>query len=722
MGTRVLIGNSIPPGVGQLRVHKELKLGDIVLTMVPRKKQDALAVAKYCRENQIYLCFSEFLWRGEETLGWPWRQHVSRRQFYSREDVDEIVDAAGEYYFGRIAIGEIGGVLYWPKAYTIGRGEKNWESLPPADTVEQAKKTYVDYVRRWLDFERDEIGKGPLMNVDSSLVQKYLHEAGIDIFCLEVMPGDPQLMHAATRGAARAWDKPWGAHIAMQCYGGVRFDELWNKRWRTAFLYSHLAGAEFIYPESGHYGYGPVGANKAYNFASKEMKRVRGVIRETYQFARIHQRPDNGPRVGVGVVYGNLDGAPGCWNRYAWGQYSDDKWLEGPPERGWRFVDGFHRKQEWARETVQGETDFSGNPPFGQYDLVPIEASVDVLKRYPCLVFLAWNTMTPAIYGKLKEYVRDGGHLVMSLAHLSTHTDRAADLKLYRNGDYHDLFGVKIVGREDRDVRGIKCMADSSLPGYQFPRWRIGTDPRFLGRIAPAKVEVSTARVISGWSDTYHISEEDLAARPILVENTLGKGKAFLTTVWQYPADEGIRPFTEDVLRTVLAGEQGEIRLLSSDRVRYAVYDGKLPGSSKPYNVVYLLNTDPDCAYQARLWVRGRTTAPFDLPANELRLAYVCRDAVLVPESKCVDVKSWKPSKTGHQVRLYSAAEQNIEIHNVGRSKLKVFLNGKAAACEPGTAAVVALARAADPDRKEFFAADFLEEPAVKHRGAGLPY
>ena len=84
--------------------------------------------------------------------------------------------------------------------------------------------------------------------------------------------------------------------------------------------------------------------------------------------------------VTLGVVHGNLDGAPGLWNRYVWGQFIGNKWKEGPAERGWRLVDKFHRKEDWPKESVQGEPDFSGNPPYGQYDVVPIEAPLSVLK------------------------------------------------------------------------------------------------------------------------------------------------------------------------------------------------------------------------------------------------------------------------------------------------------------------------------------------------------
>lgn len=718
-----LIGSSIPAGVDQLQLHVRLKQGDIVLTLLPQTRAAALAVARACREQGIHLVFSEMLHRGSEDVGWPWRRKVCRTDFLSKADLDEVIAAAGPYYYGRVCIGEIGGVLYWPKAYTIGRRADNWENLPPCRDHAEAATAYVAYCRRWLDFERVEIGGGPLMDVDSSLLFKYHAMAGVDILCLEVMPGDPHLMHAAIRGAARAHGLPWGAHIAMQCYGGMVFDELYQKRWRTSLFFSFIAGADFIYPESGHYTYANTARGQRFGFASPEMRRVRRAIREAWQFARVHQRPPAGPQVRLGVVHGHHDGAPGLWNRYAWGQYHDPAWLEGPAERGWELVDQFHRRGDWSRETVQGDEDPSGNPPAGQYDVVPIEAPAEVLQRYACLLFLGWNTMTAEIYEKLRRYVAAGGHLVMWLPQLSTRTDRTAPMALFRDGDVADLFGCRVSGRLPTDVRGIKCRQNSALPSWRFPLWRIRTDPRFLGNLTPAAaVELTTGQVISGHSDFYDSSDEELRRNAVLVENRLGRGMAYLVALWEYPADEGVLRFSRDLLRVVLQGEQDPFRVVCHDRLRYAVYAGRTPRGSTPYRVVYLLNTDPDVPALARFWVHGRCTPRVTVEAGELRLAYRLGDCILIPEDKCIDLSSVLRERRQYVVRAFSVRSQTVLVFNTGRSPFCVTLNGRCVRVPPGGEAAVRLGRRVDPARQAFFEAGFLEEPQLEWPEAGLPY
>ncbi|HRU05472.1 MAG TPA: hypothetical protein P5137_06820 [Candidatus Brocadiia bacterium] len=719
MGQPLWIGASVPAGVKYLEAFRKLKLGECVLTLLPVDHAEALAVARYCKRRRIHLYFSELLCRGEadKGAGRPAGRNMPRRKFFSKAALEEVFDAAGEYYHGRMTIGEAGGVLYWPRAYLINRRAQCWANLKPVETMEEAHKEYIRYLKRFIRFELEKIGRGPLLDVDSALVFKYHAEAGIDNLCLESMPGDPHRMHAAIRGAAKAYDKPWGTHIAMSCYGGMRLDELYLKRWKTAVFHAAICGAGYIWPESGHFVYDQRNGEK-FAFRSPQMLRVRRILREAYQFSKVHRRPLDGPRVTFGVVHGNHDGAPGLWNPSAWGQTDDRKWLAGPAEDGWELVDTFHRKNDWPKETILGDMDFSGNPPYGQYDAVPIEAPLKVLKSYSCLVFLGWNTMTLAIYDKLKAYVQAGGHLVMSLPHLSTRTDRAAEMKLFRGGDFRDLFGVKILGKDEKAVRGIKCTVDSSLPRWRMPRWRVCTDPRFLGAFTPARVKVTSARVLCGHDVFYDITPEQLASQPVLVENSLGKGKAFLVTVWEYPADKGIARFTEDLLRVALAGEQGEIRLLASDRVRYAVYDSREPECQ----VVYLLNTDPDCPCQARLWVRGGMTRFFVLPANELRVAWIREGVVVTPESKMTDVAQWDVGGGRHTLKVFTAVDQGVEVHNTTDKDVKVTINGESRVCPAGKAVRMALKRRADPARKEFFAAGFLEEPDFCWEPADLPY
>jgi hypothetical protein len=112
---RVINGASLPPGVGSLEAFRRLKLDDMVLTAIPRTKAEALAVARTCAQNSVFLCFSDLLYRGGFDLCWAWRERVPRDRFFSRADMEDIIKTAGPYYFGRYVVGEIGCVSTRPK-------------------------------------------------------------------------------------------------------------------------------------------------------------------------------------------------------------------------------------------------------------------------------------------------------------------------------------------------------------------------------------------------------------------------------------------------------------------------------------------------------------------------------------------------------------------------------------------------------------------------------
>ena len=253
--------------------------------------------------------------------------------------------------------------------------------------------------------------------------------------------------YAAIRGASKSCGKrEWGSHIAMSWYGGVPWDKMYFKRWKTALYYAYIAGATFIYSEGGHFGINYLGLN--HKFDSPECKRFRKVLREFYHFCQLHPRPSKGPEVKIAFIQGRFDGNAGHGSRYTWGQFAEG-WEHQEPEHSLDYLDNLFHRERWFSNTLSGDMDFSGNPPFGQYDILPIEAPLKVLREYTLLVFLGWNTIAEEDYDKLKSYVRGGGHLVMSLSHLNTNPSRNLEkMKLYNNGDFSDLFGLIIKGRE----------------------------------------------------------------------------------------------------------------------------------------------------------------------------------------------------------------------------------------------------------------------------------
>jgi hypothetical protein len=714
MGIHVRSGISAPAGMVGPRLVKELKLGNIIMAALSYDKDEAMRVSRFCKDNCIYLIFAEIVQRGCCDIGSPWGENkIPREEFYTKAELDEICAAAGEYYLGRLTTCEAGGMLYWMREYLIGRKENAYDTLPAVETVDEAKKVFLETIRKSYEFERNELGGGKLIAIEASALTRYILEAGTDDIILEMVPGKSMFSFAALRGACRAYNKEsYQSHIAMGWYGGICLDTAWQKRWKMSLYASFMAGCDGIYPETGHLTYEHMGRNLG--FESSEMTESRRTLREFNQFSQIHSRPKDGPKVNLGFVFGNLDAyhGPRVQNKAVWGQ-AGAKWEFGPAEWGWECVDVVDRKPGWDDETVVGDMDFSGHPPYGQYDLVPIETSQENLNKYSCLVFVGWNTMTDEIYAKLKAYVEQGGRLFMGVPHLSTEVDRAKGFKLYKDGDWRDLLGVVVKGKGLSHIVGIKTFEESAIPGYRMPLWITNTDPFFTGHLDMSQTEIHGARIISGVSTDFWDTRESLSRVPALTEFSLGKGFAYLINSWAFPGDRNWQPFFKDLLNVIAEGEQGDVRLIGSDNVQYAVYEGKVPGDQAGTRVIYLLNQEYDVPQTVFLWIDGKKCPGITLQATDMNVVYERAGVVLSPADRGVELEAWRVDGDKQEISMFARTDTDVMVSNQTSQTVAVSINSRSVTLATGDEATIRIAKRVDPERPEFYADDYLVEPAV---------
>lgn len=190
-----IVGASVPTEIEAVKDFLRLKLGEMLLATLPDDKKKALEMMYFCKEKRIYVILSELMRRGSYER---WRCPS-----LSKEDFDEIIAAAGKFYLGRYVIGEAGGILYWPKAYTMKRRANSYENLRKCDNAESAHEEYIKYLTKFMEYEREKVGGGKLLNVESSMLFNYQIEAGIDALILEMLPGDLfRIMPACLRSGA----------------------------------------------------------------------------------------------------------------------------------------------------------------------------------------------------------------------------------------------------------------------------------------------------------------------------------------------------------------------------------------------------------------------------------------------------------------------------------------------------------------------------------------
>ncbi|MBO4632783.1 MAG: beta-galactosidase trimerization domain-containing protein [Lentisphaeria bacterium] len=679
----------------------KLKLGNVILTSLPDNRDDALAVVRFCREHGIYLMLSEIVHRHNHTR---W-QCAS----LSKKDLEEILAEAGPFLLGRYAIGEAGGMFYWPKSYVIGARAGAYEAMPPCRNEQEAHDIYVKYIQKELAFERREICDIALFNAESSIVFSLHDEAGIDGLCLELLPGDPRITLSAIRGTAKKSGKLWGVHIAMRWYGGIRMDELWIRRWRSALWTSYLCGAEFIYPESGHLEYHERDS-KWFEFNSPELLRIRRELRNLYRFTQVHTRPTTGPRVPTAIFQGKEDGHPGIWNPYVWGQYNNGtEWETSDAEKGWKIYDTLFLREDLFHEHVTGEFNNTGNPPNGQVDIIPYSADFNA---YALLLFLGYNRMDEDLYRKLIDYVKNGGRLVIWLSHFDTADRRGAPVKLFRNGDLSELCGIMVTGRKAADVRGIKYIRASRFLQYDFPVRTIIRDPYFIGKSEEAEITVTDPelRILAAYSDFEQDTLENASQHPVLVERVLGKGIVWTVTTLSHPGSDGMIRFAEVLTRTIVKACHTDLEFLTPDSVRWSVY------SSGKRRIFYLFNGDSDLTQSVRPVWKGKAGGEVHLPPGAFRVFYEENEILIMPEDSLNECIASANNNWTLETR-----EQMIIVENLADKEQTVHVNGKSFHLHIGERVRFLCPPLISQSKAVWMSDEYLEEPEINMENLSTP-
>ena len=597
-GSMLAVNDTV--GVSNLQRFVDCRLGNFVILKIHWHKNTTVSreviekAINFCCEHHIYFMLSEFLDRYTRE---PWKllEHLTK------EDWSDFQKLGGEFFCGNLTICEKGGAVYWPLGYKHGS-----MLMEKADTMDEAIGKYVDSLRLAVEAEH-KWNRENLVCIDSSLLHKYHFASGVDMIALELFPGNCEMMFPAVRGAARAAGKTaFGTDIAMVWYGGVEKDELWFKRWKMSLYYSYLSGVTWAVSETGEFGInGPFG--RYHDFDSDVCVRFRNILHDFYEYTRRNPRPEGLPQVRIAIVHGQYDGCGGLWNKEVWGQYQDEKFLHSDAEDSYDLLSVLNKKSDWFDAGRMGERDLSGNPPLGQYDILPAEADLEVMQKYPVLVFLGWNTMDESLYEKLKQYVSSGGRLFMCSGHLNCSVDRKEPIRLYNDGDVADLFGVRLK-RSNRKLRhaGLKFIADSGMIEYAYPNWTENADPKYMDTFIPEnQVELCGAKTLAVTAQVFSAyQKENLAGTPqetpAFTEYRLGSGYASLVTLDGYPGSVGIKEFYREILKCVCVAEQDKhLQICAPDKVRYSVYDDGAKYS------LFFLNTDFDLPAAVKVFYRG---------------------------------------------------------------------------------------------------------------------
>ena len=561
---------------------------------------------KYLCENEIYFFF------GNTVQAPP----ADRKCQLRKETVAKIKAIAGKYFLGD-AVREPG-TTYAAKApgYFSFSGQVGDPAKIKTDCADmkEAHENYIETLKNFLATEK-EFGMPGVLSVEATALVKYGLEAGVDIPIIELMCASPDDMPPIVRGATRAYGKDfWATLIAHEWYGGFRHDDpLKRKRLDLATKFIYMHGTNAIMLESGDEAIGSYGHK--YSEDSELCEDYRRAFKSIGEFIKKDARPKGGPKTKFAFVYGLHDAWAGFGQSSVWNQFEREEWGHSDPEFSWRLLDELGKKRKWGDNKNYGTHDESAYPAYGTYDILPIEAPIEVLERYEHLVFLGWNTMTDENMDKLTEYAKRGGKLLLTGAHLNYSAKRRGEFIPPSNEKLEALLGVHFDGTTSRTNYGVKFEYDSLDEKLIYPGTKsFQCDPLdSAGYVEYMNIEPCGARVLAKTSDAF--ANSTTGEHTAIVENRVGKGLVTFVASINYPGNPSLYPLYLDLVREAVtsSARNCEIKVIASDKLRYTVYEG---------NKMYLLNTDYDLPITVKIIYKDKellvTLDSLELKAIEL--------------------------------------------------------------------------------------------------------
>lgn len=552
----------------------------------PMSDDTYFSLARYAKERGLHFGFL-YAYQFPPT---------GKRSHLDAELVGGMEKIAGDLFLGEF-FGEAGSdKAAKDKGYYVEGSNVIALQKPPQSfkDMREAKDNFVRFINKMTAYD-ESIGLKKTCLVEATALSRYELEGGIRTPVLEVLPGNPENLIAFTRGAAIGYErKSWGGFIACEWYGGYRHeDQLKAARLELTYKYLYISGANITLLESGNNEIRSFGYDLGYD--SEICRSYREAQRNFQAFVEENPRPPCGPLAKVAFMAGNLDGYTDFMGGNVWCQFDREEWGNGDAEKSWNLLKEVYRSRDWHDPAgfASDGLDLSASPAYGTYDVLPSESPISVLQKYDYLIFAGWNTMTDELYSRLTEYVRAGGILLMSAAHLSQNPVRDGKKEFIRDGKISELFGCEIEEILRRN-HGVKFTRESFIPGMLYP----GTSNfvcdanYFAGYADYVRVRLCGGTVRGIFCDRFQAPEEPFF--PVFVENRLGRGVAVLCTSADYPGNPAVYPLYSCVVKALLTASHAvsDLKVTGSDRVRYSLFFDDETGEEK----LFFLNTSTDRA------------------------------------------------------------------------------------------------------------------------------
>jgi len=538
-----------------------------------------------------------------------------------------------------------------------------------------ACEAYLKQLRTW--HERDpRAWIGPCL-----LFHRFFYEAGFRNSKSQYGYNDGELLLSTIRGAARAYgDPPWAVTLCDDCSVIYSDNPRYYRMVRVLNFISFLSGADYFMPEISTrwvwIGYA-LPWNRGHLDHMHEWRRLQ-IEKEFYDFIRTHPRPA-GPVARLGFVQGNLDGWAGARAWYAKFVWNNPDWPWDTREEGWQLLKvvfpDLKFKFEYPMVYPKTQQHWTTDTPYGKVDLVPSKAPVEVLNKYAALFVPGWHTMDSDHYERFKQYVANGGMLLMAVPQVSAEVRRDVEPKPWRGGRISDVFGVRVAGKGKLCSQCV--VKEDMIFGLAGFHRRAGDRIRLgSGGVHVADVQLTGARVVVADTQT---------GAPLLTDYPLGKGHAYLLTTWAYPGEPALRPLMTKLIAHLAEATAGPIRVRGSETINYGVFcaDGRWGRDSQPGDVltsIYLVDIDwwtlgkkhESCT----LSLHGRDIE-LGVPSGDILQVVYYRDLAIVPDDKMIYIEKITQRGDAYQILAQGAGTHELRIYTLGKRAMAVQLDGR---------------------------------------------
>jgi len=460
-----------------------------------------------------------------------------------------------------------------------------------------------------------------------STMFKYMLDGGYEWVGAETMYGTMEPLMSFLRGATLDRGiKSCGVHHALQWSSSPEEAPEHVRRYRLALYVSYMQGAVEINSEEGlwhleeYYSY--------FNRFSEACKAHAEQQKDFYRYISTHTRRGKF-YTPLGIIHGRYDGWHGFGRNSTWG------WLnvkDTDAEKSWDLLDVFYPEGNLGDSLychgfpTDKPLGFYSSTPLGNIDAIPVEDRSSRFGDYKALAFLGYNKFTKEDGEKLLDYVKRGGKLLLTFAHLTKTTDYSKIL----NGEL-DF---------DADIMSL------TLGKPQFKK---------------SSFNASSLELVTNLKPGYDVVFKADDGSALAVKYKIGKGEITLFTAKAYPAHAAIKALYASELRSlsISATDSENIYAKADSGVEFAVYERDSERD------IYFLAVDwyraPEILRHAKLRIEENE---FDitLPFGVMIKTSVCDKYAAFPHSENAEVISVKDGMA--------------RVQGTGRVKF-TFINGK---------------------------------------------